>query len=32
VTVDVGLGGESTNGLADLAYWGKYGDDAHAMF
>lgn len=28
----VGLGGESTDGLADLAYWGKYGEEAHAMF
>ncbi|MFF3598082.1 hypothetical protein [Kitasatospora indigofera] len=28
----VGLSGESIDGLADVAYWGKYEDDAHAQF
>ncbi|MFE7466795.1 hypothetical protein ACFU6R_22200 [Streptomyces sp. NPDC057499] len=28
----VGLSGESIDGLADVTYWGKYEDDAHACF
>ncbi|MEV4562092.1 hypothetical protein AB0K51_34685 [Kitasatospora sp. NPDC049285] len=28
----VGLSGESIDGLADVTYWGKYEDDAHARF
>jgi hypothetical protein len=28
----VGLSGESIDGLADVTYWGKYEDDAHASF
>ncbi|MEU9048418.1 MULTISPECIES: hypothetical protein [unclassified Kitasatospora] len=28
----VGLPGESIDGLADVTYWGKYEDDAHARF
>ncbi|MGV9269550.1 hypothetical protein ACWDRR_33390 [Kitasatospora sp. NPDC003701] len=28
----VGLNGESVDGLADVTYWGKYADDAHARF
>jgi hypothetical protein len=27
-----GLGGESTDGLADVTYWGKYEDAVHAQF
>ncbi|MFD6762111.1 hypothetical protein [Streptomyces roseolus] len=28
----VGLSGESVDGLADVTYWGRYEDDAHARF
>ncbi|GAA1501131.1 hypothetical protein GCM10009760_63720 [Kitasatospora kazusensis] len=28
----VGLNGESVDGLADVTYWGKYEDEAHAVF
>ncbi|MEV6250212.1 hypothetical protein AB0M38_29010 [Streptomyces sp. NPDC051742] len=28
----VGLGGDSVDGLADVTYWGRYQDDAHAAF
>ncbi|MET9655316.1 hypothetical protein ABZZ44_34285 [Streptomyces sp. NPDC006460] len=27
----VGIGGESVDGLADLTYWGRYEDEAHAV-
>jgi len=27
-----GLAGESADGLADVTYWGRYADDAHAQF
>ena len=28
----VGIGGDTTDGLADVAYWGRHADQAHAVF